>query len=342
MRILRSRRGKGAPEILNALEEVVPTSVLAYSTMRRWIREFNNRRSDVSKQHLCGRPVSATDGENVEKVAKLLNDDRRYTCTEIAHELDITHGSAHSILTERLKMRKVAARWMPHMLTDSEKQNRVKIARSLLHRYGEEGDEMLQRIVAIDETWARSFEPELKRQSSEWHTKDSMRPLKFRRSQNCPKMLMIFAYDFRGVLTAHRVPTGRTVNKEYYEKYLRTVLRPALRRKRSELINCTPLILHDNASPHKSNVVKELLEGYGWEVLDHQTSPDLSPPDFDQFPKLKEPFRGVRYDSLDEFECAVNAEVRRINFSCLATGIEALPSRWNSVIRSRGDYFEGL
>ena len=32
--------------------------------------------------------MSATDGENVEKVAKLLNDDRRYTCTEIAHELD--------------------------------------------------------------------------------------------------------------------------------------------------------------------------------------------------------------------------------------------------------------
>ena len=180
---------------------------------------------------------------------------------------------------------------------------------------------MLQRIVAIDETWIRSFEPELKRQSSEWPTKDSPRPLKFRRSQNCPKLLMIFAYDFHGVLTAHRVPTGRTVNKEYYEKYLRTVLRPALRRKRSELINCTPLILHDNASPHNSNLVKELLGGYGWEVLDHPPpppySPDLSPPDFDLFPKLKEPLRGVRYDSLDELECAVNAEVRRINFSYL-------------------------
>ena len=66
---IESRRGKGAPEILNALEEVVPTSVLAYSrsTIRRWVREFNNGRSDVSKKHLCGRPVSATDGENVEK-----------------------------------------------------------------------------------------------------------------------------------------------------------------------------------------------------------------------------------------------------------------------------------
>ena len=48
---IESRRGKGAPVILNALE-VVPTLVLAYSTIRRWVCEFNNGRSDVSKKHL--------------------------------------------------------------------------------------------------------------------------------------------------------------------------------------------------------------------------------------------------------------------------------------------------
>ena len=125
-------------------------------------------------------------------------------------------------------MRKIAARWVLHMLSESEKHQCVNIAHKLLKRYGEDGNEMLQGIVAIDETWIRSFEPELKRQSSEWHTKNSTRPIKFRRSQNCAKMLMIFAYDFRGVLMAHRVPTGETVNKEYYKMYIRTILRPAI------------------------------------------------------------------------------------------------------------------
>ena len=155
------------------------------------------------------------------------------------------------------------------MLSESEKHQRVNIARKLLKRYAEDGNEMLQRIVAIGETWIRSFEPELKRQSSEWHTKNSPRPVNFRRSQNCAKMLMIFAYDFRGVLTAHRVPIGETVNKEYYKMYIRTMLRPAIRRKRQEMIDLTLLILHDNASPHKANFVKELMESYQWEVLDH-------------------------------------------------------------------------
>ena len=164
--------------------------------------------------------MSAPTGESVENVAKLLNDDRRYSCDEIAHKLDISHGSVHRILMERLRMRKIAARWVPHMLLESEKHQRVNIARKLLKRYGEDGDEILQRIVAIDQTWIRSFEPELKRQSSKWHTKNSPRPVKFRRSQTCAKILIIFAYDFRGVLTAHRIPTGETVNKEYYKMYI--------------------------------------------------------------------------------------------------------------------------
>ena len=89
---------------------------------------------------------------------------------------------------------------------------------------------------------------------------------------------MIFVYNFRGVLTGHRVPTGETVNKEYYKMYIRTIFCPAIRRKCQEMIDRTLLILHDNASPHKANVVKELQESYQREVLDHLPySPDLSP-----------------------------------------------------------------
>ena len=80
---------------------------------------------------------------------------------------------------------------------------------------------MLKHIVAIDEIWIRSFEPELKHQSAEWHTPNSPRLVKFRTSRNNPKMLMIFAYDAEGVLTTYRVPDGTTLMKEEYESYLR-------------------------------------------------------------------------------------------------------------------------
>ena len=43
-----------------------------------------------------------------------------------------------------------------------------------------EGDDFLGRIVAMDETWTRSYEPNLKRQSNEWKHPGSPRPKEVR------------------------------------------------------------------------------------------------------------------------------------------------------------------
>jgi transposase len=61
------------------------------------------------------------------------------------------------------------------------------------------------------------------------------------------------------------------------------------------------LILHDNARPHASGAVSEILEKYGWQVFPHtQYIPDMSPLVFDLFPKLKKPLRGKCFGSTGE------------------------------------------
>ncbi|VVC35208.1 Ribonuclease H-like domain, partial [Cinara cedri] len=73
-----------------------------------------------------------------------------------------------------------------------------------------------------------------------------------------------------------------------------------IRKKRPGMLQNGVSILHDNARPHIGAPVIALLEKYGWERLKHPPySPDLSPPDFDLFPKLKEPLRGIRFPNLD-------------------------------------------
>ena len=71
---------------------------------------------------------------------------------------------------QNLGMRKIAARWVPHTLSKTEKDKNVQVCTELLNRYSEEGEMTLNIAVAIDETWIWSFEPELKCKSSEWHT----------------------------------------------------------------------------------------------------------------------------------------------------------------------------
>ena len=71
------------------------------------------------------------------------------------------------------------------------------------------------------------------------------------------KMLIIFAYDFRGVLTTHKVPAGKTVNAEYYKEYIQKYLRPVIRKKPPELL-AEGLILLQSAMPHKTGGVTSL------------------------------------------------------------------------------------
>lgn len=336
-------RGKSGQEILGCLQEACGANAVSSKTVYRWIARFRSGNFDISDEQGRGRIPSSTDDYHVQKVKELLDSDRRYTCEEIALHVGISIGSAHSILTQHLKMRKIAARWVPHFLTNAQMKERLDTAKEHLKRYEEEGERLLNRIVAIDETWIRSYEPELKSQSAEWHTPASPRPAKFRRKQGSIKQLAIFAYDNHGILSSHFVPAGQTVNGQYYKYFLQDILRPAIRKKRRELLDAPPILLHDNATPHKSSEVTSLIDLYRWEILRHPPySPDLSPCDFDLFPQLKEPMRGIRFNDTDELEDAVAKEVRRINSGCLATGIARLPGRWKSVIERGGRYIEGF
>ena len=56
--------------------------------------------------------------------------------------------------------KKKSARWFPHCLTAEQKQKRLDIATVLKQRFDVEGQAFLYRIVTIDETWVRDFEPE--------------------------------------------------------------------------------------------------------------------------------------------------------------------------------------
>ena len=95
---------------------------------------------------------------------------------------------------------------------------------------------------------------------------------------------------------------------------------------RPDLLENGVLILYDNARPHIGKVVRELLDRYSWEVLPHPPySPDMNPPDFDLFPKLKINMRCVRFCKLEDLSASVTKRVRQLNCSTDLTGIIDLP-----------------
>ena len=64
-------------------------------------------------------------------------------------------------------------------------------------------------------------------------------------------------------------------------------------------------------------------------------SPDMSPPDLDLFPELKEPMRERRFSSLEELSTDGTRAIRHMNKSGVLDGI-ILPKRWESLIEKQG------
>ncbi|GFU97887.1 mariner Mos1 transposase [Trichonephila clavipes] len=94
-------------------------------------------------------------------------------------------------------------------------------------------------------------------------------------------------WDSKGILLIDFLLRGQTINAAVYCETLRK-LRRAIQNKRRGFLSKSVVFLHDNARPHTANVTKNLLRGFGWDVLDHPPySPDLAPSDFHLFLHLK-------------------------------------------------------
>ena len=140
----------------------------------------------------------------------------------------------------------------------------------------------------------------------------------------------------------HWVPTGQTVNKEYYVEVLKE-FRGRFRRKRPVLFKSAQWHFHqDNASVHNSILDTDYLTKMGINTVPRPPySPDLAPCDFWLFPKLKEKLRGCRYETIEEMKETVTKVIDTLTQEDFHGAFQRLLERYNKCIAAGGDYFEG-
>ena len=109
-------------------------------TVYRWLARFSAGKTDISDEARSRRPHEATYPYHAEKVKEVLDEDRWLPCDEVAESVGISHGSAHEITTRHLKIRRIAARWVPHFLTRDQIQERVRLAEEHINRHEKEGE----------------------------------------------------------------------------------------------------------------------------------------------------------------------------------------------------------
>ena len=115
-----------AKQILKELCDIYGSSAVSIAAVWRWLHKFQNGITSTKDSDRSGRPGIQVTEANIAAVKKLMEGDAQYTLRVIALYVGITSAAAHKILTESLGLRKLCARWVPHLLTKEQSAYSVK------------------------------------------------------------------------------------------------------------------------------------------------------------------------------------------------------------------------
>jgi len=93
-----------------------------------------------------------TTPEIIDQIHELILEDRRFSAKSIAEQLGISHERVGSIIHGDLDMRKLSAKWVPKCLNADQKHQRCQSSEQLLEFFRRDPNDLLSRLVTMDET----------------------------------------------------------------------------------------------------------------------------------------------------------------------------------------------
>ena len=88
---------------------------------------------------------------HIAAVKIVVEQDTRLSVKDIASCTGISEDSVRTILKKRLDLKKVCARWVPHLLTEEQKTQRLNCARELLKTYKGCNSRVISNLLTSDD-----------------------------------------------------------------------------------------------------------------------------------------------------------------------------------------------
>ncbi len=158
------KHDKTAQDIFLELTAVFMEETYSKDAVRYWLKEYNSGRDQIQDLHRTGRPCSARTENNVQDVLECVTSDHRSTVDQMAYQLQISHTTVQRILKKDLQLKKKAAKYVPRLLTDHHKQQRVDSCMENMLWKRRELD-LFQHVITGDESYFHLYMPETKEQS---------------------------------------------------------------------------------------------------------------------------------------------------------------------------------
>ncbi|UYV77659.1 hypothetical protein LAZ67_15001841 [Cordylochernes scorpioides] len=319
----------------------IESQALSRSRTFEWLLSFLKGREKVNDDQHTGRPRSLRCEKNKLKKEELIKYNRRFSIKDLSSETGLSVGLCLQIVTKDLDMIRTSSKFVPRILTEEQKEVRMDVCKNMVEMTRTD-PEWMQKIITGDETWVYQYDPETKRQSSQWIERGESKPKKARFTKSKVKTLLVTFFYINGLVHHEFIPLGRTINQEVYLGITRR-LREGVRLKRPERWQKDYWILHvDNARPRTAHVILQFLAKHSNIQIPHAPySPDSAPNDFFFYPKLKMKLKGRKFDNVDMIQAKSKATLRNLSKSDFISCFDNWNKRWkNRCIEAGGAYFE--
>ena len=128
------------------------------------------------------------------------------------------------------------------------------------------------------------------------------------------------------------------IDSTRWVNFLNTTLRTALENRDED----HPILLMDNARTHTSFESMDFYMETNLDLVPHpEYLPNLNPPDFDIFNRIKRRLRARRFATPQELKTRVGVIIQELNQDQgpnRMKGTTYLPIRWEHVIKAKGEY----
>ena len=191
--------GKNATETTYGMFQTAfqPSCMNRASTFE-WHKRFKEGRESVRDDERCGRSKEVNTPELIGQIKNFMDQGHLVSIETISAQFDVSVGTVHTIICEELKMRKICMKFVPRVLREDQKERCDHDSREMVELINSDCA-VLDALVTCDETWIYCYDPETKRQSSQWKHAGSHGPKKARQSKSTHKLF----FDSTGVIYMH-------------------------------------------------------------------------------------------------------------------------------------------
>jgi hypothetical protein len=130
--------GKTFTKTHEMLKQVYGDQCVGRMQCFEWFKRFKDGQQSSDDGPRPGRPSTSIDAVHVGQVCAVVRSNRHLMVREIAEECNISIGSCHTILIGKLEMHRVVAKFVPHLLTEDQREHRVAVCHKLLDRANED------------------------------------------------------------------------------------------------------------------------------------------------------------------------------------------------------------